>query len=263
VDTIVHLAARVHVMNDTAANPLEEFRRVNTHGTERLARAAAEAGVRRLVFISSVKVNGELALPETPFSEVSSPHPVDPYGVSKLEAEESLKRIADATGLEVTIIRPPLIYGPGVAGNFNSLLRLVHRVMPMPFGAIRNRRSMISLTNLVDFIACSINHPGAASETFMVSDGKDRATPELVRHLASGMGRPARLFSMPESAIRALARMTGKESAIDRLWGSLVLDTRKARQMLGWMPPVTAEEELRATALQYVRQRRRRGIEQQ
>jgi nucleoside-diphosphate-sugar epimerase len=241
---VVHLAARVHVMRDTVTDPLAEFRRTNVDGTVALAEQAARTGVRRFVFVSSIKVNGEAGT----YRETDRPAPVDPYGISKLEAEERLRGIERASGMEVTIVRPPLVYGPGVKGNFRALMRLIERGLPLPFGGIRNKRSLVALDNLSDFIAVCVAHPAAARETFFVSDGEDVSTPDLARRLARAMGRPARLIPVPGAFIQAGATLLGRRNVARRLVGSLQLDIGKARTMLGWVPPLTLEEGLRRAA---------------
>jgi nucleoside-diphosphate-sugar epimerase len=248
VDIVVHLAARVHVMRDSATDPLAEFRRVNVAGTERLALAAATAGVRRFVFLSSVKVNGE----KGGYNESDPPAPQDAYGISKHEAELGLRVIAAETGMEVVIIRPPLVYGPGVKANFHVLLWAVARGVPLPLGAIHNRRSLVALDNLVDIIVTCIDHPAAANQTFLVSDGEDLSTTELIRHLARAMGRPARLIPVPASVLMAGATLLGKREVAARLCGSLQVDITKARELLGWLPPITMDEGLRRAAEHYL-----------
>lgn len=248
VDIVVHLAARVHVMRDSATDPLAEFRRVNVAGTERLALAAATAGVRRFVFLSSVKVNGERG----GYNESDPPAPQDAYGISKHEAELGLRVIAAETGMEVVIIRPPLVYGPGVKANFHVLLWAVARGVPLPLGAIHNRRSLVALDNLVDIIVTCIDHPAAANQTFLVSDGEDLSTTELIRHLARAMGRPARLIPVPASVLMAGATLLGKREVAARLCGSLQVDITKARELLGWLPPITMDEGLRRAAEHYL-----------
>jgi nucleoside-diphosphate-sugar epimerase len=255
VECVVHLAARVHVMRESAADPLAEYRRVNTSGTERLARMAADAGVKRLVFVSTIKVNGEKSLPaplsqggSRPFSEADSPNPQDAYGISKWEAEQALARVASETGLEIVILRPPLVYGPGVKGNFLRLLNAVYRRVPLPLGSVKNRRSLIYLGNLVDAIALCVSHPRAAGQTFLVSDGKDLSTSELVRRLADALGRPAHLLSVPPALLKLAGSVTGKSDAVARLTESLRVDSSKIRAELNWSPPHSMEEGLRETA---------------
>ena len=244
IDAVVHLAARVHVMNDTAADPLAAFRAVNVDGTLSLARQAASVGVKRFVFISSVKVNGEQTKPGQPFVETDAPHPQDAYGQSKHEAELGLRQIAAESSMEVVIIRPPLVYGPGVKANFAALMRAVLKGWRLPLGSVRNQRSLLALDNLVDFIITCIAHPQAANQTFLVSDGHDLSTTELVRGMAKAAGVPARLLPLPVWALKAGATLLGKGDEVQRLCGNLQVDISKARQLLGWAPPVTVEEGL-------------------
>jgi len=245
VVAVVHAAARVHVMDDTATDPLAEFRRINVQGTLNLARQAAAAGVRRFVFISSIKVNGEVTKLGIPFSADDIPSPRDPYGVSKMEAEQGLREIAAQTGMEMVIIRPPLVYGPGVKANFAALMRAVQSGWPLPLGAVRNQRSLVALDNLVDFIVTSLSHPQAANQTFLVSDGYDLSTTELVRGLECAASVPERLIPVPVWALRAGAALLGKTDAVQRLCGNLQVDISKARTLLGWVPPVLVGEGLR------------------
>jgi len=240
VDLVIHLAARVHVMAETAADPLDEFRRVNVDGTISLARSAADAGVRRFVYVSTLKVNGEAGR----FTETSEAAPADPYAQSKHEAELALRQIAKERRLEVVIIRPPLVYGPGVRANFRALMRAIARGVPLPLGAIRNQRSLIGIDNLVDFIVTCLTHPAEANETFLVTDGEDLSTPDLVRRLAKAMGRPARLFPIPPSVLRFGAALCGRQNIADRLLESLQADISKARTRLSWSPPVGVDEAL-------------------
>lgn len=249
IDVIVHLAARVHVMDEHAANPLAEFRRVNVAGTERLARMAAAAGVRRFIFLSSVKVHGEET--EIPYTEEYAPAPQDPYGVSKLEAEECLRKIAAETRLEVVIIRPPLVYGPGVKANFLNLMKIVERRIPLPLASIHNRRSLVYLGNLVDAISTCVKHPRAAGQTFLVSDGDDVSTPELIRRMAQALESQARLLPFSPTLMRLAGRVCGKMAAVDRLVGSLTVDSGKICRELSWHPPYTVAEGLKTTAEWY------------
>jgi nucleoside-diphosphate-sugar epimerase len=244
VDVVIHLAARVHMMKDKAADPLADFRTINVDGTLNLARQAAAAMVKRFVFISSVKVNGEATLLGRPFAADDIPAPLDPYGVSKMEAEQGLRQIAAETGMKVVIIRPPLVYGPVVKANFAALMRAVQRGWPLPLGAVHNQRSLVALDNLVDFIVTCVTHPQAANQTFLVSDGQDLSTTELVRGLASAAGVPARLLPVPVWALQAGAALLGKRDAVQRLCGNLQVDMSKARSLLGWLPPVSVEEGL-------------------
>lgn len=249
VDAVVHLAARVHIMHEGAENPLEEFRKVNVAGTEHLARAAAASGIKRFVYVSSIGVNGAQTAFGRSFSEADKPKPHNAYALSKWEAEEGLLRVADETGLEVVIIRPPLVYGCNAPGNFGSLMRAVQRGWPLPLGAVHNQRSLVALDNLVDFIVICITHPHAANQTFLVSDGQDLSTTELVRGMAHAAGVPARLLPVPVWALQAGATLLGKGDAVQRLCGNLQLDISKARSLLGWVPPVAVEEGLRRAAV--------------
>ena len=228
VGVVVHLAARVHIMHDDTVDPLKEFRRVNVDGTEALARAAVEHGVCRLVFVSTAKVNGE-STSGNPFMEGDPPDPQDPYAVSKWEAEQVLRGIALRTGLEVAIVRSPLVYGPGVKANFLRLMNIVDKGLPLPFPDVKNRRSLIGVENLADFLTQCASHPGAANQTLMVSDGEDVSTRELIARLARALGRSARFLPVPEFAARFAARLVGKEAAVNRLLGSLVINSDKAR----------------------------------
>lgn len=248
VSAVVHCAARVHVMADTAENPLDEFRRVNVQGTLNLARQAAAAGVRRFVFISSVKVNGEATRPGHPFTADDAPAPLDPYGISKMEAEQGLRQIAAETDMEVVIIRPPLVYGPGVKANFAAMMRWLQRGVPLPLGAIDNRRSLVALDNLVDLIVTCISHPAAANQTFLVSDGEDVSTTGLLRRMGLAMNRPARLLPVPTGLLKLAATLAGRPDMAQRLCGSLQVDIEKTRQVLGWSPPLTLDQGLKKAA---------------
>lgn len=248
VQAIIHCAARVHAMCDQAQEPLAEFRRTNVEGTLNLARQAASAGVRRFIFLSSVKVNGERGH----FTEADFPAPQDAYSISKYEAELGLLEIAAKIGIEVVIIRPPLVYGPRVRANFLLLLRAVARGIPMPFGAIHNRRSLVALDNLLDFITTCLSHPAAANQTFLVSDGEDLSTTELIRRMAHALGCSARLIPVPIPLLRATATLLGKQEAAARLCQSLRVNITKAQKMLGWTPPVSVDEGLRRTAEDYL-----------
>lgn len=246
-DCVVHLAARVHVMRDSASDPLSEFVAANVTVSDALARAAASAGVQRFVFLSSVKVLGESTLPGKPFSEQDAPAPQDPYGVSKARAEDALRQISVETGLELVIVRPPLVYGPGVQANFAALLRAVQRGIPLPLAALHNRRSLVSLDNLLDFIVQCITQQAAVNQTFLVSDGDDLSTPDLIRRMAQARGRKARLFAFPFQLLQAVARLAGRQAQLQRLSESLQVDISKAQQLLGWRPPVSVDEGLRRT----------------
>ncbi|WP_395066825.1 UDP-glucose 4-epimerase family protein [Paraburkholderia silvatlantica] len=251
VSTVVHAAARVHVMEDNAADPLVEYRRTNVAGTLQMAEQAAAAGVSRFVFISSIKVNGEATERGRPFLASDSPAPLDPYGVSKMEAEEGLREIARRTGLEVVIIRPPLVYGPGVKANFQSMMRWLDRGIPLPFGDIHNARSLVALDNLVALIVVCISHPAAANETFLVSDDEDLSTTELLRRMGAALGRPARLIPLPAALLQFGARLAGKPAIAQRLCGSLQVDISKTKELLAWNPPLSVDEGLRQAAEGY------------
>jgi len=246
VDSVVHLAGRVHVMEDSSSDPLSEYRIVNTAGTEKLARSAASSGVRRFIFMSTVKVNGEGR--GVPYCEDDIPGPSDPYSISKWEAEKIIKAIANETGMKAVIIRAPMVYGPEVKANFPRLLKAVDRGIPMPFAGIKNKRSLIYLGNLVDSIIACINDPGAMGQTYLVSDGEDVSTPELIRQIATVLGKPARLFYLPLFILRLAGVITGKSQAMDRLTGSLAVDSSRIRKELDWKHPFTLAQGLKQTA---------------
>lgn len=286
VDAVIHLAARVHVMKDTAADPLAEFLKVNLHGTANLAQQAARAGVKRLVYVSSIKVNGEstdstnstlspntlspntLSPSPSPlegegkkggegkkagegtsvFSESDEADPQDPYGISKWEAEQALRRIAQDTGLEVVIVRPPLVYGVGVKGNFAQMLKVLGSGIPLPFASVHNLRSLVHVGNLVDALVVCAMHRAAAGQTYLVSDGEDVSTPALLRLLGDAMGHPAHLFPWPPALLKWAGRLIGKAEQVERLLGSLRVDSNKIRRELNWTPPYTLEQGLSATA---------------
>ena len=234
-DVVVHLVARVHVMDDTAQNPLALYRATNTKATLNLARQAARVGVKRFVFISTIKVNGEGC--DTPYRETDTAAPEDAYAISKWEAEQGLWQIAAETGLEVVILRPPLVYGPGVKANFLRLMQTVRKGWPLPFGAIHNRRSLLYLGNFVDAIRLCVEHPAAAGQTFLLDDGEPVSTPELIRAVARAMGRPARLLAVPVGLLELAGALLGKRAAVARLTGSLYVDSSFIRSHLGWVPP--------------------------
>ena len=246
VQVVVHLAARVHVMVDNASNPLQEFRQMNVDWTERLARAAALQRVHRFVYLSSIKVNGEQTV--VPFTEQDPPKPQDPYGVSKWEAEQALARVSKQTGMEIVVIRSPLVYGPGVRGNFLQLLNIVRQGIPLPLASIHNQRSLIYLGNLVDALARCVHDPRAAGRTYMVRDGEDLSTPELVRRLAVAMGSRVCLWSCPTSLLYWIGQVTGKRDILDRLVGSLQVNSSKIQIELDWDPPFTVDAGLAKTA---------------
>ncbi|MCG6202521.1 UDP-glucose 4-epimerase family protein [Psychromonas antarctica] len=248
-DVAIHCAARVHVMNDSSANPLEEFREVNTYGTLNLAQQAADAGVKRFIFISSIKVNGESTELGVPFKPDDTFMPTDPYGLSKYEAEVGLRRIATDTGMEVVIIRPPLVYGPGVKANFASMMKWVNKGLPLPLGGIKdNKRSLVSVDNLVDLITTCIDHPNAANQTFLVSDDEDVSTSQLLSNMAIALEAPNRLLPVPSSWFTFAARLIGKPAISQRLCGSLQVDISKTKELLNWTPPYSAAECMKKTA---------------
>ncbi len=253
VGAVVHCAARVHHRRDTAADPLMAFRAVNRDGTARLARQAAEAGVRRFVCISSIGVNGAETF-GTPFRADDTPAPRSPYAVSKHEAEAELARIAAATSLEVVLIRPPLVYGPGAPGNFATLLRALERGWPLPLGAIRNRRSFVAIGNLVDLIVLTLGHPAASGQTFLVSDGEDLSTTGLLRRTAAALGTPARLLPFPQAAVRRGLIWAGRAELGQRLCGSLEVDIRATCRQLAWRPPICVDDALVDTARHHLAQ---------
>lgn len=248
IDCVVHAAARVHVVSDTVSDPLAEFRQVNVVGTLNVARQASAAGVRRFIFISSIKVNGETTVIDKPFFADDAPAPLDPYGISKMEAEQGLMTIAEQTGMEVVIIRPPLVYGPGVKANFLSMMRWLYRSVPLPLGAIHNQRSLVGLDNLVDLIITCIDHPRATNQVFLAGDGEDISTTELLRRMGQTLGKPAKLIPVSASLLQAGATLLGRRDMGQRLCESLQVDITKTRELLGWSPPVSMDEGLQRTA---------------
>lgn len=248
VDAVVHLAARVHVMHETAMEGLQRHRRVNTEGTAALARAAARAGVQRFIYLSSIKVNGERTAGQ-PFTETDPPAPVDAYGISKLEAEQCLAQIAAETGLSVAIFRPPLVYGPGVKGNFLRLIRLVDRGLPLPLAGVHNARSLLCVDNLVSAIEATLERPQPVQGTFLVSDGQDLSTPELIRHIAAALGKKPRLLPCPPSWLLAAAKLLGRGAEAGRMIESLRINSSKLRQELQWNPPVSVDSGITAAVL--------------
>lgn len=246
VDVVIHCAARTHIMRDEALDPMAEYRRINVAGTLRLAQQAAVAGVKRFIFISSIKVNGESTQPGYPYRADDAPHPEDAYGVSKAEAEAGLRTISQETGMELVIIRPVLVYGPGVKGNFQSMVRWTARDIPLPLGGVKgNSRSLVALDNLVDLICTCVDHPHAAGQVFLVSDGEDLSTADLLRRIALAQGRSAHLLSVPVALLRWGARLLGKRAMAQRLLGSLQVDTTKTHELLGWKPPLSVDEGLK------------------
>jgi nucleoside-diphosphate-sugar epimerase len=254
-DCVIHLAARVHVMSDSDSDPLRAYREINVDASVNLARQAVAAGVKRMVFVSSVKVNGE-ATWGTPFQAADTPRPADPYGVSKLEAETALLQIGRDSGLEVVVVRPPLVYGPGVKANFLNLLKLVDKGIPLPFGSVRNRRSMVALENLVDLLSLCSSHPQAPGQVFLVSDGADPTLAELVGMLAGALGKRDPAFPFPVGLMAAGARLVGKSSVADRLFGSLQVDISQTKARLQWSPLVTPQMAIDSTVADFLQLKR-------
>lgn len=248
VDVLVHCAARVHIMSDTSIDALTEYRKVNVEGTMRLAQQAASAGVKRFVFISSIKVNGEGTRLGTPYTADDVPAPCDSYGISKMEAEQQLRLLAENSGMEVVIVRPVLVYGPGVKANFWAMMNWLNKGVILPLGSIRNQRSLVALDNLIDLIVTCLNHSSAANQTFLVSDGCDMSTTELLTRMGVALGRPARLIPVPTVVLKLVAAMIGRKDIGLRLCGSLQVDIEKTRKVLGWVPPSTVACALRKTA---------------
>jgi len=249
IDRIVHLSARLHVLRENTVDPVAAFRKINVDGTKCLALQAVKAGVKRFVYLSTVKVNGEGR--STPYNEEDLQKPQDDYSMSKWEAEKILSKIAEETGMEIVILRSPLVYGPRVKANFLRLLKVVERGIPLPLASVDNRRSLIYLGNLVDAIITCIKHPRATGQTYLVSDGEDVSTPELIRLISKAMGRKARLFSFPPSMLKTIGKITGRSAEIYRLIGTLCVECNKIRTMLGWDPPYTPEEGISKTAEWY------------
>ena len=258
IDCVIHLAGRAHVVNEHIENPLEEFRKVNKDSTLVLAKFAAENGVKRFVFISSIGVNGNNNL--KPFTELDIAGPQEPYAVSKFEAEEGLLKIAKETDMEVVIIRPPLVYGPNAPGNFGSLVKWVNKGVPMPFGAVHNKRSLVALDNLVDFIALCADReksPKASNQVFLISDGEDVSTTELLQKVAKAFNKKARLLPIPVGLMTFVAKLLVKGDVANRLFGSLQVDSSKARNLLGWKPVITMDEQLKKTAEVYLKENKK------
>ena len=247
VEVVIHLAARVHVMDDKALDPLQEFRQINVEGTLNLARQAAVAGVKRFIYLSSIKVNGETTELGNPFTEEDAANPMDAYGISKHEAEQGLMKIMQETNMEVVMIRSPLVYGKGVRANFASLLNILKRKVPLPLGAIQNMRSFVYLGNLVSLIEMCTHHPAAANQVFLVSDGHDLSTTELLQKCANALRVKSRLIPVPQKWIVAMTTLLGKKEIAMRLCGNLPVDITKAKQLLGWVPPFSLEDGLKAT----------------
>ncbi len=255
IEAVIHVAGRAHIMHDDVADPLGEFRKVNTSATLELAMQAAETGVKRFVFISSIKVNGEVTSKGQAFKTADNHIPTDPYGLSKYEAEQGLLALAKETGMDVVIIRPPLIYGPGVRANFASMMKWVYKGVPLPFGAVHNQRSLVALDNLVSFIIHCIDHPKAANEVFLISDGEDVSTTELLQKVAKAFAKRAFLLPIPVSWMKLVAELVGKGDVANRLFGSLQVDSSKARELLGWEPVITMDEQLKKTADAYLNEK--------
>jgi nucleoside-diphosphate-sugar epimerase len=253
IDAVIHLAGRAHVVKDWATDPLADFRRINVEGTRNLARQAANAGIRRFVFISSIKVNGENTPLDRPYTAADPPAPADPYGISKYEAEEALRSVSSESGMEVVIIRPPLVYGPGVQGNFLTMMRWLDKGIPLPLGLVSNKRTLVALNNLVDLIITCIKHPAAANQTFLVGDSEDLSTTELLRRLGSALGKKARLLPVPVELLTLFLGLLGKRAETQKLCGSLQVDIGKTRNLLGWAPPMSVNEALCKTAQDYLR----------
>jgi len=253
IDVVIHTAARVHVMNETTKDPLSEFRRVNVDGTLNLAHQASISGVKRFIFLSSIKVNGEFTKEGNPFSESDIPNPVDPYGISKFETELGLYNIAEKSEMEVVCIRPTLVYGPGVKANFLNMMCWLQKGIPLPFGAFHNKRSFVGLDNLVDLILTCIDNPAAANETFLVSDNEDMSTTELLKRVGSGLKRTPRLLPINQKVIEFGLTLLGKKDFAQRLCGSLQVDITKAKNILNWEPPFTVDKELQRTTEYFIR----------
>lgn len=257
VSVVVHAAARVHIMSDRANDALASYRAVNVEGTLNLARQARDAGVRRFIYISSIKVNGE----ETSSGRLYRPDdaclPRDPYGISKREAEDGLKLLAENCKMDIVIIRPPLVYGPGVKANFLSMMRWLYKGTPLPLGAIPNKRSLVARDNLVDLIVTCIDHPKAANQIFLAGDGEDLSTTDLLRRMGQALGRPARLLPVPAWMLATAATMLGKRALSQRLCGSLQVDICKTRQLLGWSPPLSVDAALAKTAQYFLEHQRK------
>jgi len=245
IDVLIHCAARVHVMNDSSADPLSVFLNANFEATVNLARSAAKAGVARFIFISSIKVNGDATKVGEPFTEQCPPTTQNPYGISKYRAEKELMKIAEQTGMEVVIIRPVLVYGPGVKGNMSRLIKLVRKKWPLPFGSVDNKRSMIGITNLVDLIIICLDHPSARNQIFLASDGNDRSLSQILRCLSDVSDSRSMTFRFPARMLKYFLYCIGKRDIADRLLGSLQVDISKAKKQLGWIPKMKVDDELR------------------
>lgn len=252
VDVVFHLAARVHVMTDKHIDPLAEYRRVNVKFTMNLARQAASFGIKRFIFVSSIKVNGELTEKDIPFKADDNPNPQDPYGISKWEAESALMELAKKTDMEVVIIRPPIVYGPGVKANFLSMIKMLDIGIPLPFRNVRNKRSLVFIDNLVDLLVRVIDHPKAAGQVFLVSDDHDVSTTTLLKSMSSALGKKEKLIPIPLFLLKAIFYLIGKAGLSHRLLGSLCLDISKTKELLNWSPPVSFEEGIEKTARSFL-----------
>ncbi|MGL5109871.1 MAG: UDP-glucose 4-epimerase family protein [Vibrio ordalii] len=260
VDVVIHSAARAHIMHDVSLDPLAEYRAVNTEATLKLAKSAVDSGVKRFVFISSIKVNGESTLNQYPFKSSDVPCFNDAYGQSKSEAERQLSKLAEETGLEVVIIRPTLVYGPGVKANFASLMNLVSKGVPLPFACItQNKRSLVSVTNLVDLIITCIDHPKAANQTFLVSDDCDVSTSQMIREMARALDKPRWQLPVPIGCYKLAGKLFNKSNVVDRLIGSLQVDISHTKEILGWTPPQTLEEGFKETAEAFLQSKKNSG----
>ena len=255
INCVIHCAARAHVMHENETDALAAYRAVNVEGTRNLAKQAADAGVKRFIFLSSIKVNGERTISGTHFTSKANAFPEDAYGISKWEAEQALHEVSARTGLEVVIIRPPLVYGPGVKGNFLSLLSWLDKGILLPLGAIHNQRSLVGIDNLIDLIITCISHPAAANQTFLVSDDEYLSTTELLRRISKALGKPARLVPAPASLLQLVAKILGKQNIAQRLLGNLQLDISHTKEILGWAPPVSVDEGLSKTAEWFLNRR--------
>ena len=248
VDIVIHTAARAHVMRDSISDPLNEYRKMNVTATKELARQAAEAGVKRFIFVSSVKVNGESTSHNQMFSETDEPQPVDDYSLSKLEAEQALIDMRKVSPMKVVIIRSPLVYGPGVKANFANVIKLINKGWSLPFGRVHNKRSMIAIDNLIAFIKLCMSHPAAANELFLIADKEDISTTALLKNIAKAYGVKSILLPIPVALMSGLAKLLGKQDLADRLFGNLQIDTSKARRILNWSPVITMDEQLEKMA---------------
>lgn len=256
VDYIVHLAGRAHVMHETSLDPLFEFCKVNSDGTINLAQQAVKAGVKRFIYISTIKVNGEATYQDQQFTEKDKVNLVDPYAISKHEAEQALYQLSEETGIEVVCIRPPLVYGPGVKANFYNMMKWLYKGIPLPFGSIHNKRSLVALDNLIDLIITCIEHPSAANQTFLVSDGEDLSTSELLHRVAKALDKKSYMLAVNQSILELFFKLLGKKDLAQRLCGSLQVDISKARKLLNWTPPINVDEGLKKTAQHFLESRK-------